>query len=86
MKELKAKIKGHSNYSGDFEHEAKFTLLEPEANEVYYGTGCYMQVAFAGNKNLVDVRYAGTKNLAKLAKQWIEGYFGSNLREVTYDI
>lgn len=86
MKELKAQIKGHSEYDGDFELEAKFTLIEPDADEVYYGTGCYLKVKIEANKHWVDVRYAGTKDLAKLAQNWINSYFGSNLRGVVYEI
>ena len=84
MNELKAIIKGETERGTKFEVKAKFNLLLPDEGEPHYGTGCYMAVDTGENHHLVDVRYEGTKDLKKLANRWIESYYGTNAREVTF--
>lgn len=90
MEIIKAIVKGQYQYPfmmepKQFEETATFTLYPPKDNEPHYGTGCYMGVDFGnGNDAYVDVRYAGTKDLKKLAAQYIENYWGGNLREYKF--
>ena len=68
-----------------FETTAKFTLIPPDPGEQHYGTGCYMSVEYGnGNDDYVDVRYARTTDIKKLAEAFIKDHWGENLREYEF--
>ena len=69
-----------------FDGVLEFTLIPPNEGEAHYGTGCYMDVRRKGeSREYVDVRYAGTKDIKKLAKQYIEDRFGDNAKEIVFN-
>ena len=69
-----------------FTEKVTFTMIPPD-DDVHYGTGYYMSVTgFAnGYDQLIDVRYEGTTDVEKLARRFIENYWGSNLHEYTFE-
>lgn len=85
MKELKVLVKGFDRWTKEaFEEEIAFELVR-SSNESDYGNKHYMSVHRPKWKkqnldDFVDVRYAGTLDLKKLAKSWLEQYFGENLK------
>lgn len=69
-----------------FETVLNFTLIPPEAGEAHYGTGCYMLVESNGKEQgYIDVRYAGTKDIKKLAKMYIDDHYGNNAKKAIYE-
>ena len=91
MESIKATIRGEYQWPSmtepkQFEVEATFTLLPPAKGEAHYGTGCYMTVKIPHEReHYVDVRYERTRDLKELARRWIEGYYGENLREYCFE-
>lgn len=79
---LKITVKGVTEWGEKFETPCEFTLIRPKEGESYYGTGCYMLVKMRNDKQYVDTRYSGTKDIKKLAMNWIESCFGTNAKEV----
>lgn len=84
MKEvLKATVKG-VNYEGDtFTTNITFEIIRPQQGARYYGNGCYLKIDIQGDApQWVDIRYSGAPDLEKLAKQWINNFFGENAKDV----
>lgn len=69
-----------------FTEKVTFTMI-PTDDDVHYGTGYYMSVTglSSGFALLIDVRYEDTTDVEKLARRLIENYWGSNLREYTFE-
>ena len=90
MEKITAIVRGEYQYPfmmepKQFEEKVTFTLYPPKDGEPRYGTGYYMGVDFEnGNDAYVDVRYAKTTDIKKLADQYINDYWGKNLREYSF--
>lgn len=58
-----------------------FTLVPPGVQN-YYGNGHYMNVHLPDTSKSVDVRYAQTTDLKKLARIWLADYYGDDLKSM----
>ena len=78
---LKLAVNGVNCQGKEFNDVVVFELVKSK-NENDYGTKLYMNVTQknSGNKHFVDVRYARTTDIKKLAKAWLDDYYGANLR------
>ena len=74
-------VNGYNCIGKPFSDVVVFELVKSD-NENDYGTKLYMSVTLknSGYEDYVDVRYAGTRDINKLAKGWLDGYYGENLR------
>ena len=64
-KTAKYLVKGYSDNIGEFQDELLFTLVTlvfPDKNSSYYGTGCYMGVKWKNshNRQSYNMRYERT--------------------------
>lgn len=72
------------NNGKEFRRELKFKLIPPDEGTKHYGTGYYMTVVIdndTDNERYVDVRYEKTTDIEVLANQWVNGYYGDNLKK-----
>ena len=88
---MRATVKGTTCEGEPFTDEIKFTLIPPNDEEMYYGTGCYMRVettstieTFISKKvQFYDVRYERTADVEVLADRIMESLYGKNAEEIT---
>lgn len=88
---MKATVKGTTCDGEAFTDNVKFTLIPPNEEEMYYGTGCYMRVEtesnidtyVSRNVQFYDVRYERTTDVEIIADRIIESWYGKNAEEIT---
>jgi len=64
-----------------FKTPITFTLVPPGIPN-YIGNGHYMNVHLPDTSKSIDVRFAQTTDLKKLARIWAADYFGSTLQSM----
>lgn len=75
-------VEGHNCEGKAFTVKLEF-ILHPPKDSNHYGTGYYMSVITPSFDYYVDVRYAQTLDIEKLADAWIRDNYGKNAEKLT---
>ena len=67
-----------------FADVVNFTMIPPKGRD-YQGNGYHMNVFVEGNPSAthyIDVRYAQTRDVEKLARIWIKDFYGNTATDI----
>ena len=82
---ITAIVRGYPKYDGDFTNTIDFELfkMDDDPTERYYTSIITHSDEYPTDRKTLDTRWK-SKNIQKIAEQYITEYYGENLKSIEY--